>query len=510
MKKIVFIPLDERPCNLEYPLRLFKNRDDITVVYPPKSILGKKKIPANIEQVRKFIVDQISGADILVFATEMLAYGGLLPSRIYSVTDSEAKVAAYRDYVIQLKKINPQLVILASNLIMRTPRYSSNDEEPDYYGEYGAKIFRYGWLIDQKKREVLSPAELNELETIKKTVPQTYIYDYEQRRAANLKINMANMTLVKSKVIDYLAIPQDDSAPYGYTAMDQTVVYSAIKQNRLQNRVGTYPGADETGYTLLARAVQIVNKRQYKIYPFFASAVGQLQIPLYEDRPMVESVKSHILSAGAEIAATPATADIILAVNTPGKKMIEAREQLTNPDVTYDTFRNLRAFVSEISGYLATGKLVAVADSAYANGGDLELISMLDEQNLFNQIGVYRGWNTNCNTVGSAIGSTIIQLDLPQEIRFQELINNLIDDVFYQTIVRKMITDDYLPKYNMTYFDLKSDADQVATQAEKLLHKSTARYLRKTLTGMSNYQIGIEFPWNRMFEVNCQLNSMED
>ncbi|WP_146128286.1 DUF4127 family protein [Lactiplantibacillus pentosus] len=40
MKKIVFIPLDERPCNLEYPLRLFKNRDDITVVCPPKSILG--------------------------------------------------------------------------------------------------------------------------------------------------------------------------------------------------------------------------------------------------------------------------------------------------------------------------------------------------------------------------------------------------------------------------------------------------------------------------------------
>lgn len=509
MKKIVFIPLDERPCNLDYPLRLFEGRHDITVVHPSKAMLGHKKTPANVEKIRQFIVDQSQDADILIFATEMLAYGALLPSRIYTVTNPEVKVAAYQKYIKHLKRANPKLVILASNLIMRTPRYSSNDEEPDYYEDYGAEIFKYGWLTDQQHRDGLTQAETNKLATIKQTVPKTYIDDYEQRRAANLKINMANIELVKNKFIDYLAIPQDDSATYGYTAIDQAAVYPTIKRERLQDRIGIYPGADETGYTLLARAVQIINNKQYKIYPFFSSELGQLQIPLYEDRPLVESVKSHILAAGADIVATPDAADIILAVNTPGKKMIEASEQLSHPEVTYDTYRNLCAFVSEIKNYLASNRPVAIADSAYANGGDLELVSMLDEQDILNQIETYRGWNTNCNTLGSSIGSAIIQYEAPQASRVHELANNLIDDVFYQAIVRKETTDSYLPKYDLSYFDLKESADLVATQVEASLSKVAGKYLKNTLENIRNNQISVEFPWNRMFEINCYFNFTE-
>lgn len=509
MKKIVFVPLDERPCNFDYPIRLFADRHDVVVVRPSGTILGHKKTPANIDKVRQFVVDQSKDADILIFAAEMLAYGGLLPSRIYEVKNPEAKAAAYKAYVMQLKQANPKLVILASTLIMRTPQYSSNDEEPDYYEDYGTEIFKYGWLADQQCRDGLTDDKIAEFKIIKQTVPEKYIKDYEQRRAANLKINMVNIDLVKNNTIDYLAIPQDDSAPYGYTAMDQAVVYPVIKKERLQDKIGIYPGADETGYTLLARAMQIINHKQYKVYPFFASTIGQQQIPLYEDRPLVESVKAHILSTGARIVATPDAADIIFAVNTPGKKMIEASEQLEHPDVTYDTFRNLRAFVAEIKGYIEANKMVAIADSAYANGGDLELIGMLDEQSLLNKIGVYRGWNTNCNTLGSSIGSAIIQFETTQVERIHETLNNLVDDVFYQAIVRKATTDDWLPRYGLNYFDLKDKSDQVAHHVEISLIRLADDYLKNTLVNTKGHHISIEFPWNRMFEINCYFNFME-
>ncbi len=61
MKKIVFIPLDERPCNLEYPLRLFKNRDDITVVCPPKSILGKKRFQLILNRCENLLLIKLVG-----------------------------------------------------------------------------------------------------------------------------------------------------------------------------------------------------------------------------------------------------------------------------------------------------------------------------------------------------------------------------------------------------------------------------------------------------------------
>lgn len=42
MTKIVFVPLDERPCNLEYPQRLAE-MTDLELAAPPMSILGRKK-----------------------------------------------------------------------------------------------------------------------------------------------------------------------------------------------------------------------------------------------------------------------------------------------------------------------------------------------------------------------------------------------------------------------------------------------------------------------------------
>lgn len=509
-KKIIYIPLDERPCNLAYPMRLFKQSEALEVVYPAKDLLGNKKSSADLEGIRQFILDEAVDADLLIFSTEMVAYGGLLPSRIYKVGEEKLTVTEYVDFVKQIKTVNADLTIYVSNLIMRTPRYSSGDEEPDYYEEFGADIFRYGWLSDQESRETLTQEEFTEMETLQKKVPLVYINDYEARRAANLKVNLANIQLVKQGVIDYLIIPQDDSAPYGYTAKDQAVVYPTIKKERLQNRVAVYPGADEAGYTLLARAMQKLKQYQYKIYPFFASDIGKVQIPLYEDRPLIESLKSHILATGALLVDSSEEADIVLAVNTPGRQMIEASQQLAKPNMTYDTCRNLRSFVNSIEHYLKQGKVVAVADSAYANGADLELISMLDEQNLITKLAAYRGWNTNCNTLGSVIGTAVIQADLPQAAKLTEILKALLDDGFYQAIVRGAVTDHWLPERGLNYFDLKNQAAAVATHVEQALVELATDYLRVTLSGANQLQPQVKFPWNRMFEIECTFMNLEE
>ena len=44
--KTLIIPLDERPCNYQYPQMIAKTNSNIDLIMPDVSILSKKKSPA--------------------------------------------------------------------------------------------------------------------------------------------------------------------------------------------------------------------------------------------------------------------------------------------------------------------------------------------------------------------------------------------------------------------------------------------------------------------------------
>lgn len=48
MKKIVILPLDERPCNYNFPLFLSEGNSRYVLAAPPREMMGKKKIPGII------------------------------------------------------------------------------------------------------------------------------------------------------------------------------------------------------------------------------------------------------------------------------------------------------------------------------------------------------------------------------------------------------------------------------------------------------------------------------
>ncbi|MBO3092592.1 DUF4127 family protein [Schleiferilactobacillus harbinensis] len=43
MAQIMFLPLDERPCNYAYPLRIAQQMADIKMIAPPADMLSHKK-----------------------------------------------------------------------------------------------------------------------------------------------------------------------------------------------------------------------------------------------------------------------------------------------------------------------------------------------------------------------------------------------------------------------------------------------------------------------------------
>lgn len=118
--KVVYLPLDERPCNYHFAGRIAEG-SGIEVVKPEMHILGDKKRPADFEGVRDFLLANAADADSYVLSLDMLLYGGIVPSRLHHFTED---VLCQRLSVVErIKEINPKAKIYAFALIMRCPKY---------------------------------------------------------------------------------------------------------------------------------------------------------------------------------------------------------------------------------------------------------------------------------------------------------------------------------------------------------------------------------------------------
>lgn len=500
--RIIYIPIDERPCNTLVVERIADTATDVDLLLPPKSLFGYKKEPADNEGIWNWIKNTASDTDAMILSIDMLVYGGLLPSRIHYLKEETA--VKWIERLRSFRELYPELPIYASSMIMRTPKYSSSDEEPAYYEEWGREIFMQAYLKDKQNIGELTNDEIVELNAIKQNLPAHYLKDYENRRSFNKKVNQFMLDLVNEGVINFLAIPQDDSAEYGYTARDQAAVIGKRDQLRLYSNVHIYPGADEVGATLLTRIYNTFHQQCPNIYTIWSSTLGPQIIPMYEDRPFAESLKAHILASGCQLAAHAEEADLILAYNTPGQVMQEAWNQ-SKKDITYSSFRNIFHFVNQIDVHVKQGRKVMVADSAYANGGDSQLITLLDEAGVLDQLLSYKGWNTNCNTLGTTIAQGVLGLNGEQNVIQQNVIYHILDDYFYQAEIRMEMTRDFLETYHLTYFDLKDKADLVSKERDKRLWRRYNNFLMHSFNDFEIENLQTYAPWNRMFECGLEL-----
>ena len=252
----------------------------------------------------------------------MLLYGGLVPSRIHN--EDEEKLKERLSILRKIRRDNPKLIIYAFNIIMRCPSYSSSDEEPDYYEEYGREIHEIGAAMH---RSHLGIENLYSLDELIEKVPEEYLNDYTSRRKVNKALNLASLELIQENIVDALVIPQDDSCKYGYAAIDQREIRNAIIKKGLEDRVLMYPGADEVELTLMSRVINVLKQKKPKIYIKYAADAARNIIPLYEGNMLSGTLKYHVLSAGCQMTESYEQADIVMAVTAPAGNMEEAINQ---------------------------------------------------------------------------------------------------------------------------------------------------------------------------------------
>lgn len=543
--KILLLPLDERPCNASFPGRLFP-ADKVQILLPRK--LGHKKHPADFSVLSDFLFEKAKDADALLLSLDMLLYGGLIPSRLHHL---KTETLFSRLHLIrELKEKYPALPIYAFATVMRCPAYSSDDEEPDYYERFGSAIHARGALMhralaglttsSEAEGPVPSPAGLlpaasgegeisapfssaepasaSSLDNEDSQGPESCLggdfeaclEDYLARRALNKQLSLQALELVKEGILESIVFPQDDSMRFGFPAMDQEEIRRRILTLGLTKRAMMYPGSDEIALTLLCRLLLNHHGLLPKVYVKYLTDGARSLIPLYEGLPLSATTSYQLHAAGCITADTCAEADIVLLETAASGPMEEAWSQPSRSP-SYFAERNFPEMLSFIQRMRGAGKVVTVADNAYANGGDLDLIRILDADHLLMDLQGYAGWNTNANTMGCAIAMGVCAFLYGEQGLFHDpaaeaqrrnfLISRYLEDACYQADVRQCVTE----KISPLGFDYFFTGEEEGEVRDLILAELQIRIKTELSSLADRIQIRrLTLPWKRMFEIDLE------
>jgi len=434
-----------------------------------------------------------------------------VPSRLHY--ESAEVLISKLEQLRGIKASHPSLRIYAFNLIMRNPTYSSSEEEPDYYGQWGKEIHRWGVITHKKELGIASDEEVKELDYIFQRLPRECLKDYHDRRAINIEVNKKVVELAAEGLFAFTLFPQDDASPYGVTAKDQQIIREKIRQLDIDLNVYMYPDADAAVNTLLARALNYRENKKPLVYVKFASTIGGAVIPDYEDRIVGETIKYHILAAGGLVATSASEADIILMVNIPSGRMQDRWTEIDSgaalPDtLEYDAHRTLIELIEYGNhAIVQQNKNVVFADIAYCNGGDPLLLRLLRQKDMVWKLAGYAGWNTSSNTIGTCLpmgmifsiyGCTAAHLDF--------LALRYLEDIGFCSVVRRDVILEDLEALGLDSHVI----DGQRGKAAEIIKNRLQNYADEILND-ENHKVTITdcyMPWNRMFEVGlrCVVN----
>ncbi|MBA2175923.1 DUF4127 family protein [Halobacillus locisalis] len=495
-KKIALLPVDARPVTRQLPIDL-AGIAGWKVMAPEKELLGFLKRPAKTDVLIAWLDQVAAEVDGMILSIDMLLYGGLVPSRMHSLTEKELQKRLV--VIKEWKRQYPDLKIMALSSTMRISNNNINEEEKEYWKDYGTAIWGVSYH-SHRYEKLQEETDLLRLEELKNEVPADVLDDYQSTREINFAVNQSLLTLLEDNTIDHLVFPQDDTSEYGWNVREQEQLQAAIRERKLTEQALLYPGADEVASTLVTRLIfQLENVSPPSFYPVYSGARGALSPAMYEDRPICESVKGQIAAVGSRSEDEMSRSDVILGVNVPGRKQGDLALGLNLNQVDTND-RNVEEWLRRLQAYMER-KPVAMVDVAYANGVDPQLTPMLMANVNWERLYGFAGWNTAGNSIGTVVSQAALMWLADNHTKQthnalkKQLLHRFLDDYIYQSIVRK--------EGRLRMSD--------STTLEKVM---TPLFIEKATAFLHDYanewQVeGINYPWDRTFEIDFELRKGE-
>ncbi|WP_345955479.1 DUF4127 family protein [Mucilaginibacter sp. PAMB04168] len=497
--RVLLIPLDDRPPCLQFTQKmgLIGNAE---VVSPPKELLGNFTTPGQPEKIIAWLNKQnFKMFNAAVISLDMLAYGGLVASRIHhtQLTPALSRI----EVIKKIHQLAPHLPVYGQSVIMRLAPTGDGKNEA-----YRQKLA--DWAEISVAEDEVSKKRAAELV---RDIPTEALTDYKASRKRNLSVNYKAIDFVRSGIIDYLILSQDDAKPRGIHVADREQLIERSKKFNLTSKILVMPGADEISMLLLSRAL---NKRfnfSPKIKAVYSSEELSNKAMPFEDRPLRQTVSYDIAAIGATEVIDAAKADLLFYVY-PSR---------------FET-GNAQSFASEIEKQTDNGKHVIVADidpKGDVQGGDPNFSTELLRRRLLPRLYSYASWNTAGNTIGTTLPQGVIYAlakakmkqvgpKVSKQIELAEhwfTFHRVLDDYYYHTLVRgKAKTYIQDNKYNPLRLTLE-ETQKVESYCMSLLSinfkELSDSYTSNQVTAIGFKPSGMTFalPWGRTFEAEIDF-----
>ena len=310
-QKILYVPVDDRPCNLAQ-VEQVAQKLGYELLTPPEGIIGTKGFNGDAEKMWAWVYETAPQAQAAVLSTDALIYGSLVGSRTHSL-DAETILERARRFKAFNEKF-PYMTIYAFGTVMRTPSYNFKGEVP-YYETHGAKIFQYTALLDKQEMNQLAGGDKRLLKKLQADIPAEYLDDWFKRRAKNSDANELFIEYTRAGVFDYFLLGCDDSAIFSQTHRESRKLTS-LASDMGKTRIQVTSGADELGMLMISRAIIRDRDERPFISVMYNAGKGAETFPTYCNEPIGISVDAAIIAVGGLRIPAHERADLVLAVNT--------------------------------------------------------------------------------------------------------------------------------------------------------------------------------------------------
>ena len=490
--RVLLIPLDDRPPCLQFPVKMGLI-GDVELVSPPRDLLGKFTDFGKSDAIIQWINQQdLTKFDAAIISMDMLAYGGLVASRVHQTNVDTA--IQHLEIISIIHEKYPKLKLYGSSVIMRLA--PTGDGKNEAYREKLARWADFSPYPENK--EIVAKLESE--------IPAEALQNYKKARERNLKINFQAVKLAQENVLDYLILSQDDAKPKGIHVQDREALTDYVKTNSLNQKIAIQPGADEVSMLLLARSM--TDKYQYrpKIKAIFSSDSMAKQAMPFEDRPLSKTVSFHIKAVGATEVFDETQADILFYVYT--SRFEKGRAE---------------SFADEIHKNANRPLIIADIDpKGDVQGGDTLFTEGVLTRSIFSKVYGYACWNTAGNTIGTAlphgilygVSKEILKTKPHKKVKNRMAyaqkwftLNRLFDDYAYHSIVRpiaqKIIRENKWNAFHLTTEQTHTIKTLCLKELQPIVEKLAKKF--KNTEGVKLSQLTFDLPWNRTFEAEINF-----
>lgn len=510
--KILVVPMDDRPCTYNFPYQL-GNIYGAEIIIPPRNKMGNLNKIADKEWIINWINENSNNLDGIIIASDTLAYGGLIPSR--RNYDSFDDISNNLKIIVDIKKRNPNLSIFVCSTILRISNSNENQEEKEYWKDYGEILHKFSYLMD--KNYLINEADydqyniesilnintnLNKINELKEKIPQEIIKDYLKGRFRNFKVNKLLIKWLKEGYIDYLSICADDSSQYGFNVIEKKIFNRILDSTtKLKGKLNIYPGADEAISSLVAGLINRKNNFKPIFYPVYSKySKGENLVTMYEGIPLKNTLINQVNVINGEITNDINSADIILYMYTSQEKQEDHYLKSAYKEKIEEVPENIK---DEFISYLVkdSDKSIVLLDLAYANGADNSFINQVIEKIDIKKLSSFSSWNTTGNSIGTALSHSSLSIlgkikkTFSEKGHYKFLFERFFDDWIYQGLSRlKYVSEN---GYNLNQEQLEA--------LKNVYIKDLNRYIQTNKNFKDLVIENINFPWQRPFEIEVRI-----